>query len=456
MLTLLLFGGYFVVHEVPLTIEGYGDVREVVFGRDFSYLLFAALAALIFVTIRIFDAVVFDFIFSRRKHIVAPLLLREILSIGLYLLLFASAISWVFKYSIAGLLTTTTVVAAVIGLALQDTLGNLFAGIALHMERSFEVGDVLRSGDFVGVVEGVTWRATRIRTFDNNFAVLPNSVIARDRIEVFPRSQLNARRVSVGVSYSQLPARVIAVLEQAAAAVEHVSDEIRPVGRILGFGESSVNYEVKYFTRSYALREVIDADIRKAFWYALQRNRMEIPFPIRTIHRRQAAGESIVDRDEINRRLQDVDLLKPLSPEEHETLGEATRARVFARGEMILRQGEAGDSMFVVEQGSVSVRVPRDKGSVEVAQLGAGSVFGEMALLTGEARAADIVALEDVIVLEISKASLQPILLNNPELASGISAKIVERRDHLESSRAVDPVAEQTTLLRRIRSYFSL
>ena len=165
LLTIALFGLYLFFSEIPLELPGLGDVREIVFGQRLGYLLFGAMAALILLSVRLADTLIFDLIVSRRRNFVAPQLLRQIVSIVLYLLLFAGAIHAVFRISITtAVLTSTTVLAAVIGLAMQDTLGNLFAGISLHMEGSFEVGDVIRSGDMIGVVEGINWRATRMRT----------------------------------------------------------------------------------------------------------------------------------------------------------------------------------------------------------------------------------------------------------------------------------------------------
>ena len=89
----------------------------------------------------------------------------------------------------------------------------------------------------------------------------------------------------------------------------------------------------------------------------------------------------------------------------------------------------------------------------EVARLSTGNVFGEMALLTGEARTADVVAVSDVTALEIGKASLEPILHSHPELAAAISAKVLERRDNLAPGKEEE---EEQSILTRIRSYFSL
>ena len=454
--TVVFFALYWLLANDPSLLRD-RDPRAILFGKDLSYLLFAAYVALIFLVVRLFDAVAFDFIASRRKHIVAPILLREIVSIVLYFGLIAVVISSVFNKSIAGLLTTTTVLAAVIGLALQDTLGNLFSGISLHMEGTYSVGDVIRSGEFIGVVEVMNWRATRIRGFHDEVIVLPNSIIARDRLEIFQRNHLSARSVTIGIDYHVPPLKAMSVLERAVENLQHVSVRTPPLVRIHSFGDSAVIYEVRYWTDQYQLRDQIDAEVRKVAWYALRRNDIPIPFPIRNMVRYQKPQESSeLSRADLIDHLMRVDLLSPLSEAEHESLSETTRVHAYGHGETILRFGEAGDSMFIIHEGTVAIRIPdSDHQMREIAQLGSGSVFGEMALLTGESRVADVVALTDTVVLEIDKKSLQPILSGNPDLASAITATIVHRQDRNAESR-VAATDEQTSILTRIRSYFGI
>lgn len=407
-----------------------------------------------------FDLVVFDLVMSRQRNVVAPQLLRDIMSIGLYLVLFIWVSGFVFNYPIRTWLATGGVLAVVLGLALQETLGNLFAGIALHLEDSFETGDVIRSGDYTGVVERTRWRGTRIRTFANNIVIIPNSQLARERLEVFPRNNLNARVVVVGVDYHVAPSTVIQVLMQAASHVQGVAREMPCIARVGGFADSAVNYEVKYFTRDYSERDRIDADIRKAIWYAMRRNNISMAFPIRSFQPYTPPREEkeLVPRDEVIARLHDVDVLQPLSSDARASLAGAARVHTYSKGETIIRRQAAGDSMFVVHDGTVSVRITdeEDGSQREVTQLMEGNVFGEMALLTGEPRTADVIASTDVIAIEIAKEALQPILHSHPELAGAISKKVTERRDRLESIRAEDAEDAEMSVLSRIRAYFGL
>lgn len=457
ILSAVFFGLFALVHlhKQPIVAGPYGDIRPIL--RDGSH--FIAWVALIIFVVRVVDAFVFDVLMSRRRNVVAPQLLRQIVSIVVYLLLFVSALRILFHYNVKDALTGGAVLAAVIGLALQDTLGNLFSGIALHMEGAFDVGDVLHSGDYVGVVEGVSWRATRMRGFNNQVIILPNSVIARERLEVFPHARLNARVMPVSVDYNIPPATVIGILSQAAAHVDGVARELPCFARVSSFADSAVIYEVKYHTRDYAARDRIDADIRKAVWYALHRNKIAFATPIRAYQQYTPPDvRHTVSAEEVLSRLGEVDVLSPLSEEARQTIAAATGVHFYSKGETILRHGAAGDSMFVVHSGTASVRLADDSagGWHEVAQLGPGTVFGEMALLTGETRTADVVALSDVTALEIGKGSLQTILQDHPDLAAAITAKVVHRQGHLDAIRSGALAEEETTIVSRVKAWFGL
>ena len=238
--------------------------------RVLPALEFLAWIPVIFFVVRLIDLIGFDVFASKRSNVRAPAILRELVSIVVSLLLFAAVFSAVFQKSVATFLTTGTVLAAILGFALQDTLGNLFAGISLHLEDSFEIGDVIKTGEYLGTVEAVRWRATRIRTFNNNIVIVPNSVLARDRVEVYPRNNLNARVLSLTVDRKVSPAAVISLLTRAAAGVEGISREVPCLARVAAIDEAKVGYEIKYFTEDYSQRDRIDAEVKKAAWYALR------------------------------------------------------------------------------------------------------------------------------------------------------------------------------------------
>ena len=426
-------------------------------GANYPYLQFAIAAFVVVFVVRLFDALVFDTVLIRRR-VVAPQLLRQIVSIGLYALFFSIVISIVFDRSATGLLASGTIVAAVLALALQDTLGNLFSGIALHLEDAFQVGDVVRSGELVGIVEGVNWRAARLRTLDNNLVVLPNSVIARERLEVYRRNRPAGRRFNIRLSYEVEPAEVIAIVGRAIENVPGVSHEFRAHARVGELGEYAMVYEVRYWIDDYHQRESIDAEVRRVIWYALRRNGLRVPFPVRTVQidRPRQGREAHTDSAEVLQRIAAVHLLDPLTDVQKAELASSARKTAFTRGETILRHGDVGSSMFVVHRGEVSIRLVQEQHIEEVARLGEGDVFGEISLLTGEARTADVVATTDVVVLEISKSSLQPLIEGSPELAHELGRRVMERRAGLDHAALHASDENVTTMMSRIRSWFGL
>jgi len=151
-------------------------------------------------------------------------------------------------------------------------------------------------------------------------------------------------------------------------------------------------------------------------------------------------------------------VFEPLSDQALQSIAAAVKVHFYSKGEAILRHGAVGDSMFIIHSGSVGIRLPDDSmtGWHQVANLGPGEFFGEMALLTGEMRTADVVAMTDVVALEIGKDSLQPILATHADLAQAISHHILERREHLDSIKGDSREEVEPTLMSRIRSYFGL
>ncbi len=137
-------------------------------------------------------------------------LLRTVMTVIIYIVAFFIIFQTQFpKIELAPLFTGSAIIGIVVGLALQDTLGNLFSGIAIQADQSFQVGDVISVGDKIGTVESVSWRGVKIRTFQNKLLVISNSVIGKETLEIAPRNNLNARLVRFNTIYTTSPARVI-------------------------------------------------------------------------------------------------------------------------------------------------------------------------------------------------------------------------------------------------------
>jgi len=413
--------------------------------------------------VRSISFVLFDVIFQRRTKREAPALLRVLLSVVLYLVFFLLIYRFIWKEEGGGLgiIAGSTIFSVIIGLALQDTLGNFFAGLSIHIEQPFHVLDAIRIQDMLGRVEALTWRTTTIRTNDNTTIIFPNSKVAREPLEVFRFNNLNRRILRVPAPYRIPPQKVIRLIRETVASIPNVASERTPVVRMGDFGESSIVYEILYWVKDYLWIHDIDAAIRLHMWYIYRRNDIEIPFPIRHVLLEQQEPLVTPQEDAYDKVIGSVEIFAPLSAEEKDAVARSAIKAVYAPGELILRRGAPGDSMFVIYRGRVEVRLPTGDGQAQqVAELEHGDFFGEMALLTGEPRNADVIALVEVETLEITKAILQKLLDNNAALAEGLSHKIAERQTRLDEYSRALPEEERRdnryAILRRIQRFFGL
>ena len=432
--------------------------------RNWQKLPILVLASLLgYLATRFFNAALFDFAFRIRKRYEAPTLVRNIFTLLAFAILFVLLFKSVYNdYDLGALFTTSALFGVIIGLALQDTLGNFFAGISLHADRPFQVGDVIvvTQQKLTGVVESITWRAIKIRTFQNHIVLVSNSLAAREAIEVAPRDNLNARLVFFSTIYTDSPAKTIHVVREGVRDADNVSDKITPIVRIRGLGDSSIDWEIKYWLDDYAKYNDTDALVRQRVWYALRRNGLTFAFPTRTVHlERTVPVRPITAEDQIADRLSAVDVFSPLSTDELRQLAKATAGHVFAPGETLIRAGEEGSSMFVVHSGRVAVQVAERAGPRTVAVLTEGNFFGEMALFTGAPRTANVVAMEETEVLEIGHDAMKHIFDTNPSLAESISWTIAERQADLakgSAESAQTSVHETDGLLASIKRFFGL
>ena len=411
------------------------------------------------VAVRALNELVF-LVFRKRRGYEAPSLMRDLFSLVCYVTALTLILHFNLGVSLATLLPGSALLGIILGLALQDTLGNLFSGISLHADKPFQVGDVIKVGVHTGVVMSVTWRAVKIKTFSNLIVLLSNSSIGKESIEVAPRDGQNARIVLFNALYTDSPVKVIHAVREAVRDADNVLRYMTPVVRVRNFGDSGVEYEVKYWLSDYALYNDTDALIRQRIWYAFRRHGFNFAYPTRTLYVQRPAARDGDGRDTetLAELLSSVDIFSPLTADELNALAAGVTGRVFAPGEAIIRAGDSGDSMFVVHRGSVDVRVDSNGTQRTIKRLGEGAFFGEMALFTGEPRTASVVAAEETEVLEIGHEAMKGLFRTNPDLVEAISHTINERRAGLAATAADARTDDDTPdgLLSRIKRFFHL
>ena len=366
---------------------------------------------------------------------------------------------------IGTLVTTSAILSIVLGLALQESLSNVFGGIMLTIDRPYKAGDWIEIDGKLGKVVEANWRSTQIATLDDDVVFIPNSTMAKGNIvNLTAPSPVHLCRARIGIEEDAPPNRVRAVLVRTMLGVEGVLAKPAPDVFVLDFGDSCVTYELRYWIDAHEHRERIASDVMRAAWYQLRREGLPLSTLVREI--RLKRGEARTRPEETLALLRTVDILKPLSDDDLLLLAEDVGHETYAHGERICVQGESGSSFYLVKSGLVSVVVKGDDGvETEVARLGPGQHFGEMSLLTGEPRSSTCTAVEDCDLFTVDRESFAVLLQRHPGLAQAMSeilaartqatkARLAKERETLVLRKAAGPESAAGRILEKIRTIF--
>jgi small-conductance mechanosensitive channel/CRP-like cAMP-binding protein len=423
-------------------------------------------------SIRILSVLFWDLYLLERRKTYVPGLLRSIVSLLILIAALLVIARFIFNLQLSGLLIASSVTAAVIGFALQDFLSGVIGGIALNIEPPFEVGDWIMVGDKEGEVVDVNWRATTLRTRQLTYLTIPNSIISKDQIINFYKpARLHALLLYVGVEYSAAPTRVKDILINCALETQGVVSPPRSLCRLISFGDFAITYQLKFWIEDRPMAEDIQSDVMTRIWYNLRRNRITIPFPIRDvfIHEELKKKEEVEEMSHrrVEEFLRHISIFEPLDDKDLQLLAFSGRIWNFGRGEHIVKQGDVGDSLFLILQGdaSVHVRLPDNGREIIVAKLKPGDFFGEKSLLTGEPRSASVRADSDIELVEIEKDAVLPVLQNSVEIMEELSRRLAERQlineGFFQEGKQAEEVAVMrntysTRFLNSMKSFFGL
>jgi small-conductance mechanosensitive channel/CRP-like cAMP-binding protein len=435
------------------------------------YLRFLGLFTLAYGAFKVVEVVVLDLLPGARGPRQAPAIVRDVVAAvvgGLILMVLLRAS---FGVDVAALVATSAALSIVLGFALQETLANLFAGLALMLERPFEPGDWIQMGKLTGQVQEVSWRAVRLKLIrQEDYLVVPNSVVAKS--EIVNMSQplpVHGHAIEINAPFSEPPGRVREVLLEAALDVPGVLRTPPPKARVARFENSVIVYQLVYYLDDYPRIHDLQGEVLSRCWYAFRRHGITLPFPSSDVFWRDAVKVSgdarAAEVARVAALLAGVEFLEALTSDQLERLAAQSVSVPYPAGGTVVRQGDEGDSLFLVASGSVEVSVRAPGGSAQtLATLGPGDYFGEMSLLTGAPRSATIRAVQETSLVILRKEALRPLLVADPtvleRLSKTLARRQAERDDAISRSAAADyegPGADRAgLLLTRMRRFFGL
>ncbi len=381
---------------------------------------------------------------------------------------------------LSGIVTTSAVVTGILALSLQSTLGNVIGGVALQIDDSIHVGDwvQLESGK-QGRVRQIRWRHTVIETRDWDTLIVPNSSLLAATITILGKREgepiQHRMWVYFNVPFQHRPGEVICAVEDALCAAPILGVATKPPPNCICYDfakdqrDSFAYYAVRYWLTDLARDDPTSSLVRARIHTALER--AQIPFALPsaryTIEKDDAEHRAHREQREHDRRLlavRSLSFLSGLNENELEDAARSLRYAPFSSGETITKQGAVAHWLYVVNEGTVEVRVVSGRADKVVARIAAPGFFGEMGLLTGEPRTATVVAATDVICYRLDKDIFVRILNERPTVAAEISAMLAARKVELlaaredldEETKKQKLAAEETRLLSTIEEFFGL
>ncbi len=373
----------------------------------------------------------FDWGLERRMGISVPQLIQDVTAIGIYLTVGVILLNTL-GVKVTGLIATSAVLTVVVGLAFQQTLGNLLAGLALAWEQRLPTGSWIDFDNQVVRIEETGWRSILLRTKLGDRILVPNADIAAAQVTMLSGGERPvAVPIHLGLSYSVPPDVAKKLLFDVAIDTPLILSDPPPIILTVSFGDSSIDYECRLWTRApWQRNEITDIFLTRTF-SALARHGLEIPFPQLTLHR--APASKITDSH--NRRFEGLvnsRLFAGLSKEALNTVADNCSLQRFAPGEAVVHQGDESKALFVVVSGEAVVL----QNGHEVSRIGPSEVFGEGAFLTGNPRSATVCAgLGALEILEISKGSLGSLFEQHPDLMEKLAERLAERKLEGETLR---------------------
>jgi small-conductance mechanosensitive channel/CRP-like cAMP-binding protein len=460
--------------EVLSALARWGHSEPWTFRLDFALHLLEGL-----VTVNLFAIAVFDLALPAIA-ITLPDIISDLAIFAGYVAATIAVMSGV-GVNATSVLGASAIASAILVVSLQSTLGNVIGGIALQVDGSFQEGDWLQlENGRQGKVKRIRWRHTVIETRDWGTLIVPNSVLLQQQILVMGKRAGQSRRqhrywVYFNVDFRYAPSQVIDVVNEALqlAPIPNVAEDPKPHAISFDFAslgrDSFCYYAVRYWLTDLAFDDPTNSAVRTRIYSALKRAGIPLAMPTSTTlyapgGEDETARKVAQHRERRRAALKSVSLFAPLNDEEIDSLVDHLRYSPFTKGETATKQGNVAHWLYVLVSGKVEVRIRGEGSSKDVACIDAPGFFGEMGLMTGEPRQADVVALADIECYRLDKEAFNHVMQKRPEVAAEFSRTLAERRvelwsvrDHLtEEEKTKRKLSEQERILGRIREFFAL
>ncbi|MEP1207388.1 MAG: mechanosensitive ion channel family protein [Rhizobiaceae bacterium] len=430
--SLMLFSALFVTESLW---------RDLLFQNGTSEIAYLALKVLWWIALSLTANQFLDFflwngLLKKDGELVIPILLKQTISLFVYLFFAAGILHFVFEQPITPLLATSGVVAIVLGYSAQSTLSDVFGGLSLGLTRIFEKGDWIVVNDQLGQVVDMNWRVVTFVTELETELTIPNSVVAKSKIVNYSRPV--GYRADVLFIHIERDAPIDAVkscILKAAADSDLILNDPPPEAGVYEYGPRGVVFRLFFYTKMPFLLSVRN-QLYSGLWYGLRRAGISI------FHEEISIVESTKNDlqpdplEELKPMLKVHQIFSIMTNKEIDQLSLAAKRMAVGGPEVMVRQGQESASLYIIASGSLGVYIDIEGGGMQnVATLGPSNLFGEISLLTGDLCNATVRSDSEAVVYRIDRDDLRPVFEARPKLIDRLSEMMAQRLEATDKAK---------------------
>lgn len=398
--------------------------------------VFALIATALFIS-RFLRVFIFQYLLKDKMKIYLPKFLIQINDVFLFITFIIIILNKVYDIPITGLLTTASALGVGIAFGMRDILADIFGGIALSIEKPFKINDDIKLASGIrGTVLDITWRSTLINASDETLVSIPNSKINSMEIVNYNRPQPYYQvRSEFHISY-YVPIQTVRRVVQAALEAEKLDICKFPVSvHIQDIDNIGIKYKIRYYAISIINERDIRTKILEKIIYNLENIGVQPAYDKLDIYHSELREKKVFSnkKDFFNK----IEFFKNISSDSLDELCENIKEKLYKVGSCVVEQGDKGDSLFIIVEGLLSVKVKNQVTNmqIEVTTLEMEDYFGEFSLLTGKERSATVLAKTDSILYEIKACDMKILLERNPALANELSEILTNRQVSLNDKK---------------------
>ena len=386
-----------------------------------------------------------------------PRLPKDITGIIVFFFSGVGVLATVFDQSVTGIWATSSILSVVVGFALRNVILDVFIGLAMHVERSFRIGDWVMvhqnrlETHIVGQVIEINWRTTRLRTTSNNMVVVPNSRLGETILTNYMQPKPHFRQdLHFVIDYSIPPNRAIRILMSGVKALadgERILEDPEPEVRLDEATLDGQRYEVRFFilpvnispneSRHIVNKSIVEHLARAGVTPSANRNEVFIAKDS------EPPRLNLENSDDRNRILKESELLRDLPAPDRDELIRSMKRMDLAVGDVLYSQGSRGESLYLLAEGLLTSLLGISDGEDEtkVEQFCSGRHFGEDSLLSGKSRPSTVIAVTDSVVFEIPGKLVMALASRNGEFLAMLNRNVAlsAERIHRSKKRATKP-----------------